>query len=255
VISFNGMTIPMQIKSQHIKRLLADLAGRDGKEYLRDSSGDEDADDPEPGRARALTRDELAMFLTVVHPDWRLLFEVLAVTGLRISEASALRWQDVVVHGDRPHVRVRRPYVAPRFGPPKSRHGKRDVPIALELADRLSARRAESEFSEAKDLVFPSQTGTPLRTENVRRRVLQPAAEEAGVGWIGFHAFRHSCASTLIAEGRNIVQVSRWLGHYSPAFTLTVYAHLLDEGVGEPLDELGGSGRRSGFPARQDLSQ
>jgi hypothetical protein len=40
----------------------------------------------------------------------------------------------------------------------------------------------------------------------------------------------------LIAGGRNIVQVSRWLGHHSPSFTLDVYAHLMDEGVGEPLD-------------------
>jgi hypothetical protein len=39
----------------------------------------------------------------------------------------------------------------------------------------------------------------------------------------------------LIAEGRNIVQVSRWLGHHSPSFTLDVYAHLMDEGVGNAL--------------------
>jgi integrase len=39
----------------------------------------------------------------------------------------------------------------------------------------------------------------------------------------------------LIAEGRNIVQVSRWLGHHSPSFTLDVYAHLMDDGVGEAL--------------------
>ena len=72
--------------------------------------------------------------------------------------------------------------------------------------------------------------------ENLRRRVLDVATEEAGVSWAGFHAFRHFCASQLIAEGRNIVQVSRWLGHHSPSFTLDVYAHLLDEGVGEPLE-------------------
>ena len=36
-------------------------------------------------------------------------------------------------------------------------------------------------------------------------------------------------------EGRNIVQVSRWLGHHSPSFTLDVYAHLMDDGVGAPL--------------------
>jgi integrase len=54
--------------------------------------------------------------------------------------------------------------------------------------------------------------------------------------WAGFHAFRHYCASQLIAEGRNIVQVSRWLGHHSRAFTLKVYAHLMDEGVGDAID-------------------
>lgn len=268
------------VRSQHIKRLLADLAARDGDEYLRDSTlraifaplramlaeaaeeglidhnpaavvkvpsgrdalrqhdnqdDDDDAEDPEPGRARALTREQLGTFLAVVHPDWRPLFELLAVTGLRISEAAALRWQDVAHSGARPVVRVRRSYVAPRFGPPKSKYGKRDVPIPLAMADRLAVRRSASEFDGSRDLVFPSRAGTPLRTENVRRRVLKPAGEEAGVSWIGFHAFRHTCASTLIAEGRNIVQVSRWLGHHSPAFTLAVYAHLLDEGVGEPL--------------------
>jgi integrase len=71
---------------------------------------------------------------------------------------------------------------------------------------------------------------------NLASRTLKPAAEEAGVSWAAFHAFRHATASMLIADGRNIVQVSRWLGHHSPSFTLDVYAHLMDEGVGAPLE-------------------
>lgn len=39
----------------------------------------------------------------------------------------------------------------------------------------------------------------------------------------------------LFAEGRNAVQVQRWLGHQSAAFTLTTYVHLLDGDIGEPL--------------------
>jgi hypothetical protein len=39
----------------------------------------------------------------------------------------------------------------------------------------------------------------------------------------------------LFAEGRNAVQVQRWPGHHSPAFTLSVYVHLLDGDIGEPL--------------------
>jgi integrase len=39
----------------------------------------------------------------------------------------------------------------------------------------------------------------------------------------------------LFAEGRNAVQVQRWLGHHSAAFTLATYVHLLDEDMGQPL--------------------
>jgi integrase len=55
------------------------------------------------------------------------------------------------------------------------------------------------------------------------------------VSWAAFHTLRHTCASLLFAQGRNAVQVQRWLGHHSPAFTLSVYVHLLDDDLGGPL--------------------
>ena len=67
-------------------------------------------------------------------------------------------------------------------------------------------------------------------------RAFKPAAEEAGVPWAGFHTLRHTCASRLFAEGRNAVQVQRWLGHSDPGFTLRTYVHLLNDDLGEPLD-------------------
>lgn len=43
-------------------------------------------------------------------------------------------------------------------------------------------------------------------------------------------------ASRLVAEGRNVVQVQRFLGHHSPSFTLDTYVHLLEPGdLGGPL--------------------
>lgn len=53
-----------------------------------------------------------------------------------------------------------------------------------------------------------------------------------------FHTFRHTVASRLFAEGRNILQVQRWLGHHSPSFTLDTYVHLLDKDLGRPLKRL-----------------
>jgi Phage integrase family len=72
-----------------------------------------------------------------------------------------------------------------------------------------------------------------LDADNLRRRVLKPAARRAGVAWKGFHTFRHTCATTLFHRGVNPKQAQVWLGHHSPAFTLAVYTHLLS---GDPPD-------------------
>ncbi|HEY7629301.1 MAG TPA: tyrosine-type recombinase/integrase, partial [Thermoleophilaceae bacterium] len=89
--------------------------------------------------------------------------------------------------------------------------------------------------------VFSTAKGTMLDPDNLADRVLAPACQEAGVGWAGFHTFRHTVASRLFARGRNVVQVQRWLGHHSPSFTLDTYVHLLDRDLGEPLTPIPGA--------------
>lgn len=206
------------------------LPARDEQRAI-DAGTDEDEHE-----VKALSTDELAAFMLVCPERWRTFFGLLAATGLRVSEAFALRWRDLEIDGSEPHVRVRRAYVRGRFGPPKSKYGKRAVPIDHRLVCELRARRKASEWPGDDDLVFPATNGEPLRQENVRRRALNPVAEEAGVSWAGFHTFRHTCATRLFAAGRNAVQVQRWLGHHSPAFTLSVYVDLLDGDLGMPLD-------------------
>jgi integrase len=39
----------------------------------------------------------------------------------------------------------------------------------------------------------------------------------------------------MCVGSRNAVQVQRWLGHHSAAFTLATYVHLLDGDLGGPL--------------------
>jgi len=133
----------------------------------------------------------------------------------------------VRLDGSEPCVRVRRALVRGKVEPPKSRHGRRDVPLDAALVSELRAWRAGTEWPNADDLVFPSLAGTGQNVENLRSRILRPAAEEAGAPWAGFHTFRHTCASLLFARGCNAVQVQRWLGHHSAAFTLETYVHLL----------------------------
>lgn len=190
---------------------------------------------------RAFTRDELASFLAVVNPRYVLLFRFLASTGLRISEAVALQWRHLHLDGSQPHVKVRRAIVKGRVHPPKTKYGKRDVPLSSDLVAALRSCRAGSEWPRADDPVFASLVGTPLDADNVRRRYVQPVVQEIGAPGTSFHTFRHSCASLLFSRGANAVQVQRWLGHHSAAFTLSRYVHLLPGDLGSALaldDEL-----------------
>ena len=95
--------------------------------------------------------------------------------------------------------------------------------LVSELRHHLSGLRPDGPES----LGFPSAAGTPLAYPNALRRILRPAAEEAGAPWAGFHTFRHTFASLHLARGTNVVSLSRMLGHHSPAFTLSRYAHLI----------------------------
>jgi integrase len=183
---------------------------------------------------RYLTRAELVRLLDEVPAKWRPLFELLAATGLRISEAVGLRWSDLVLDGAAPHLRVRRAIVKRAIVAPKSRHGARVIPLTRELAVVLRAHRPREAGDDA--FVFPGRDGAASDQGSLRRRVLVPAAERAGLNGVGFHTLRHTCASMLIESGVSPLRLQRWMGHHSPAFTLETYGHLIDGDLGPALD-------------------
>ena len=102
------------------------------------------------------------------------------------------------------------------------------------MADALRELRPDGPRA-AQGPVFADRRGRPLRYSTVFNRVWAPARKAAALDWAGLHALRHTCASLLIDEGRSPVQIAAWLGHHSPAFSMAVYGHLMDDGVGEGL--------------------
>jgi integrase len=191
---------------------------------------------------RPFPGDSMETVVDLVHPDHRLMFELLAATGLRRSELLGLAVRHMALDGASPRVLVRQRSRWQKgqgqvIGPLKSRHARRDLPIPVDLADRL---RDATSGRGPDALVFESPYGGPYDPAHLWTRVLSPACAEAGVEWAGFHTFRHTVASRMFAAGRNAVQVQHWLGHHSASFTLKTYVHLLDPGdLGGPLEPAG----------------
>jgi integrase len=119
----------------------------------------------EPGtgeeeRVKALTEPELRCLLGEIPAAWRPFFEFLAHTGLRIGEAIAFRWADVDF--GRRRVCGRRRYYRGSFAPPKSRYGRRDVPLSKGTARALAEAWEAQGRPQADELVFSSARGTVL---------------------------------------------------------------------------------------------
>ncbi len=191
---------------------------------------------PPDEEVKVFSRDQLAAILAMAPEQHRPLFELLASTGLRISEAIALQRLHLQLDQNEPEVCIRRAFVRDRIVPPKSKYGKREVRLPPPLAARLRAHLAAQPHQDSTALTFPSEAGGPLDPGNLRRRVLKPLVEEVDAPWAGFHTFRHTFASLHLSQGTNLLQLSRALGHHSPAFTLTRYTYLLPGGGAPALD-------------------
>jgi integrase len=192
------------------------------------------------GKAKAMTRAELSVLLAELPPEWRLPFELLAHTGLRISELIGLRWQDVRF-GERPHLAVRWQDVqGAGLAALKSADSRRDVPLSPGMAARLwelgGDRRYGPGVRVARGVPPPGEQRAPARARPRPRARVAPVGHSAQLP-------PHVCVP--IDHGRNVAQVAAWLGHADPAFTLRTYVHLMDEGAGDAsfMDDVTGGER------------
>ena len=82
--------------------------------------------------------------------------------------------------------------------------------------------------TEPNDLVFGNRKGEPFRESKLLTRVLQPAAESAGLGRVTWHQFRH-IHSSLLNDLRVPAKIAQeQLGHASISTTLGIYTHVVD---------------------------
>jgi integrase len=89
------------------------------------------------------------------------------------------------------------------------------------------------------DVLCRTSRGTLFRRDYYNREIWKPALAAAGLlPDTTFHDLRHTFASTALAEGVPISEVSRWLGHKSITTTVDLYGHLVPEAGGRARDAL-----------------
>ncbi len=149
-----------------------------------------------PDRATRLGRRDYALLVLAVQ------------TGLRVSELTALRVEDIVL-GSGAHVRCQG----------KGRK-ERCTPLTRQTAAVVRAWLAENRAA-ATDVVFPSHRGTPLSRDAVERLVSKYADTAArrcptlARKHVTPHVLRHSTAVGLLEAGVDRAVIALWLGHES----------------------------------------
>ena len=185
-------------------------------------------------RERVARPQEAGELLAALPERDRAVWGTALYAGLRRGEIKALRWGDVDF--EQGLIRVERGW-DPKAGPiePKSRAGRRRVPLARPLRILLAAHRLAAGEVEGDGLVFGRSGGKPLAADALIERAQRIWAEQ-GLDPIGLHECRHSYASFMIAAGVNAKALSTYMGHSSITMTLDRYGHLMpgneDEAAG-----------------------
>lgn len=198
-------------------------------------------------RVEIVTAEHAAELVAALDgPRDRALWATALYAGLRRGELMALRWRDVDVANGAIHVERAYDPVAAEFVDPKSRAGRRRVPVAGALRDALLDLRVGLDQVDPDALVLGDAPADPFDYDAMIART-RAAWKAAELEPVGLHAARHTCASVMIAAGVNVKALSEFLGHASITITLDRYGHLLPGSIAEAatlldtfLDRTGG---------------
>ena len=187
---------------------------------------------------RVLSPDEATSFLEAANMMPRgLIFEFALLSGMRPEEYLALQWADLDF--ERGTAQVRRALVWHKrswsFEETKTARSRRTICLPAPLLQKIAAHKrtqAEERLKQgaawqAFDLVFCSETGTPLQIPNLTYRYFRPILTKAKLPRIRLYDLRHTCATLLLIAEENPKVVSERLGHSTIVLTLDTYSHVL----------------------------
>lgn len=174
-------------------------------------------------------------------PDYQLYYMLmlfLSKTGLRISEALALRWEDI--NGDKVTIdkqTSRDDNNNVKLTTLKNSSSYRTIKIDNDLVRELKKFKMKQNelilgnprFRKNEDsIIFQNYNGHYL-TPSTIRETMQDYCKKAGVEYKGTHGFRHTHAVLLLESGTSLKYVSNRLGHKTIKTTADTYLDVTEK--------------------------
>src|SRR5258708_22260313 len=123
----------------------------------------------------------------------------------------ALRWKAIDL--GRGVIQLRETVSEGKFGSPKTKSDRRDIPISKPACTAFQTQLTRSRQRGPEDLGFTTRKQTPLNPKNLLRRALRPTCKALGLPLITWHSFRHTHAAQLAEVGESHRTAQSLLGH------------------------------------------
>ena len=168
---------------------------------------------------------EIQSLLAQLHSPFQIMVLLDVTTGLRRSELFALKWSEVDFWNLT--IDINRSIFQGVVGNCKTEASRRPVPLSLDVAADLWLWKESTIYSKPDDWIFASpwaKGSKPYWPNTLLRKVIRPAALRAGIKKkIGWHTFRHTYSTMLVANGENVKVVQELMRHANSRCTLDVY--------------------------------
>jgi integrase len=160
-------------------------------------------------RDRVLTDTEVTAYLAVCPQPWRDAATIIRGTGMRPSEVFTLRWERVLLSGERGLLQV---------SEGKSKAAKRILPLVPEVYAVLERRRDEQGKPE-EGWVFPSNSAEGHLNGDTTKDQHAIAVERSKVARFEPYILRHTALTRLAESGCDVFTLARIAGHSSITIT------------------------------------